>query len=153
MASPNFRNMRDSEVLKAVQPGITSDVDKYYIELAHSIVDNNSLYLGESATPEIGDLERDYESAKSDYEYEKTPKNEVAMIKANTKLIKAQTELLKERQSKMEPSKEMKSPILGIKTTTGGLHTRRRKHRNGPSGVRRHRSRRVSTRKVKARHS
>lgn len=150
MASPDFSTMRDSEVLKAVQPGFTSDVDKYYIELAHSIVDSDWLSLGESATPEIADLERDYESAKSDYEYEKTAENEVAMLKAQIKLRNAQIELMKERRAKMEPSKEMKSPTLGIKTTTGGLKTRRRKHRNGPTGLRRHRSTRVSKKQNKA---
>ncbi len=150
MASPDFSTMRDSEVLKAVQPGITSDVDKYYIELAHSIVDSDWLSLGESATPEIGDLETDYELAKSDYEYEKTPENEIAMLKAQIKLRNAQIELMKERRAKMEPSKEMKSPTLGIKSTTGGLKTRRRKHRNGPTGLRRHRSTRVSKKQNKA---
>lgn len=150
MASPDFSNMRDSELLKAVQPGITSDVDKYYIELAHSIVDSDWLSLGDSATPGIEDLETEYEHAKADYEAEQTVVNELAMLKAQIKLRNAQIELMKERRAKMEPSKEMKSPTLGIKTTTGGLKTRRRKHRNGPSGLRRHRSRRVSKRQVKA---
>lgn len=150
MASPDFSNMRDSEVLKAVQPGITSDVDKYYIELAHSIVDNDWLSLGKSATPAIEELETEYELAKSDYEYEKTPENEIAMLKAQIKLRNAQIELMKERKAKMEPSKEMKSPTLGIKSTTGGLKTRRRKHRNGPTGLRRHRSTRVSKKQNKA---
>lgn len=130
-------------------PGFTSDVDKYYLELAHSIVDNDWLSLGESATPGIEELERAYEHAKSDYEYEKTPENEVAMLKAQIKLRNAQIELMKERKAKMEPSKEMKSPTLGIKTTSGGLKTRRRKHRNGSSSIRRHRSTRVSKRQVK----
>ena len=150
MASPDFSTMRDSEVLKAVQPGITSDVDKYYLELAHSIVDSDWLSLGKSATPGIEQLETDYELAKSDYEYEKTAENEVAMLKAQIKLRNAQIELMKGRKSKMEPSKEMKSPILGIKSTTGGLKTRRRKHRNGSTRIRRHRSTRVSKRQVKA---
>lgn len=150
MASPDFSTMRDSEVLKAVQPGITSDVDKYYIELAHSIVDNNWLYLGKSATPRIEDLETEYETAKSDYEYEKTTENEVTMLKANIALIKAQSELLKERQAKLEPPKPLGKSSFIKGDVVGGLKTRRRKHRNGPSRVRRHRSRRVSSRKVKA---
>ena len=150
MASPDFSTMRDSEVLKAVQPGITSDVDKYYIELAHSIVDNDWLSLGDSATPAIEDLELAYELAKSDYEAEKTPENELAMLKAQIKLRNAQIELMKERKAKMEPSKEIKSPTLGIKTTSGGLKTRKGKQRNGSSRLRRHSSRRVSSRKIKA---
>ncbi len=150
MASPDFSTMRDSEVLKAVQPGITSYVDKYYLELAHSIVDSDWLSLGKSATPRIEELETEYELAKSDYEYEKTAENEVAMLKAQIKLRNAQIELLKERQAKMEPSKEMKSPTLGIKTTSGGLKTRKQTQPNGSSRIRRHRSRRVSNRKIKA---
>lgn len=150
MASPDFSNMRDSEVLKAVQPGITSDVDKYYIELAHSIVDSDWLSLGESATPGIEELETEYEHAKADYEAEQTPENELAMLKAQIKLRNAQIELMKGRKAKMEPSKEFKSPTLGIKSTTGGLKTRRRKHRNGPSGLRRHRVTRVSKKQNKA---
>jgi hypothetical protein len=143
--------MRDSEVLKAVQPGITSDVDKYYLELAHSIVGSDWLSLGKSATPSIEELETEYELTKSDYEYEKNAENEVAMLKAQIKLRNAQIELLKERRAKMEPSKEMKSPTLGIKTTSGGLKTRRRKHRNGSSSISRYRSTRMSKRQAKTR--
>ena len=150
MASPDFSNMRDSEVLRAVQPGITSDVDKYYIELAHSIVDSDWLSLGESATPGIEDLETEYEHAKSDYEAEQTVVNELAMLKAQIKLRNAQSEFMKERRAKMEPSKDIKSATLGIKTTSGGLKARKGKQRNGSSRLRRHSSRRVSGRKIKA---
>lgn len=153
MASPDFSNMRDSEVLRAVQPGITSDVDKYYIELAHSIVDSDWLSLGDSATPGIEELETEYEHAKADYEAEQTVVNELAMLKAQIKLRNAQIELMKERKAKMEPSKEMKSPTLGIKTTSGGLKTRSHKRRNGSSTIRRHRSRRVPSRKIKTRNA
>ena len=53
--------------------------------------------------------------------------------------------------AKMEPQQPMESSIFkGLKSSKGGLKTRRRKHRNGPSGLRRHRSRRVSGRKIKA---
>lgn len=151
MSLPDFGTMTDSEVLKAVQPGITSDVDKYYLELVHSIVDSDWLSLGKPAISGIKQLETDYELAKSEYEYEKTAENKAAVIKAQLKLRNAVLELLKERQAKMEPSKEMKSPILGIKTTSGGLKTRRRKHRNGSSSISRHRSTRMSKRQTKTR--
>lgn len=153
MASPDFSTMRDSEVLKAVQPGFTSDVDKYYIELAHSIVDSDWLSLGESATPGIEDLETEYEHAKADYEAEQTVVNELAMLKAQIKLRNAQIELMKERHAKMEPQKPLGKSSFIKGDVVGGLKTRSHKRRNGSSTIRRHRSRRVPSRKIKTRNA
>jgi hypothetical protein len=150
MASPDFSKMRDSEVLKAVQPGITSDVDKYFIELAHYIVDKDHLTLGESVHPDLDELEKQYESAKYEYQEDKTPETELKMLKAQYNLLIAQKELLKERKTEFSKTVEKPSAFFPKIPVKAGLKTRRRKHRNGSSRVRRHRSQRVSGRKDKA---
>jgi hypothetical protein len=131
-------------------PGYTSEVDKYLIELAHYIVDMNSLSLGDSVHPDLDELEKAYESAKYEYESENTPDYELKMLLAQHKLLKAQAELLKERSTDFKTKVEKPSAFFPKITVTAGLKTRRRKHRNGPSRVRRHRSARVSSRKDKA---
>lgn len=155
MDSPDFSKMSDSNVLKAVQPGITSDVDKYYIELAHWILDKaGSVDIKDPVLKSVEDAQVEYQYAKDDFESDPSPENNKKMVKAEIAMLKAEIAENKAkmgRSAKMEPQQPMDSSIFkGLKSTKGGLKTRRRKRRNGPSRVRRHRSRRVSGRKDKA---
>jgi hypothetical protein len=131
-------------------PGFTSEIDKYLLELAHYIVDKNHLDLGESVHPDLDELEKAYESAKYQHESEKTPETQLNMLKAQYKLLVAQNELLKERKTDFSTTVEKPSAFFPNIPVKAGLKTRRRKHRNGPSRVRRHRSQRVSGRKDEA---
>jgi hypothetical protein len=131
-------------------PGYTSDVDKYYIELAHWILDNaGRVNIEEPALKSLEDARQDYEYAKEDFESDPSKDNEMKMIKANIAMIKAEIAENKGRSTdfKADKGKEYKSSF-GVKGNIGGrLKTRRHKHRNGSSRVRRHRSVYMSRRK------
>jgi hypothetical protein len=127
--------------------GYTEPVDKYYEELAHWILDKaGRVDVEDAAMPSLEDLERSYEDLKARYESEKTPENEKNMLIAGIAFLKAKN---RELSTDFKTTVEKSSAFFPNIPVKAGLKTRRRKHRNGPSRVRRHRSQRVSGRKDK----
>ena len=156
MDEEDLSGLTDEEVLKKVQPGYTSDVDKYYIELAHWILDKaGQPRMGDPALKSLEDAQVEYQYAKDDFDLEPTEENKSKMVEAEIAMLKAQiaetkAKLGRSTDFKADKAKEYKSSF-GVKGNIGGrLKTRKYKNLNGPSSVRRHRSRRVSIRKNKA---
>jgi hypothetical protein len=126
--------------------GYTEEVDKYYIELAHWILDKaGPVDIGDAATPSLEDLELSYEDLKARYEADKTPENEKNMLIAGIAFLKAKK---KERSTDFKTTVEKPSAFFPKINVKAGLKTRKHKDRNGSVGIRRHRSRRVSGRKA-----
>jgi hypothetical protein len=146
----DLSGLKTPELLKKIQPGYTTDVDKYYIELAHWILDKaRQPDVGDPALKSLEDTEVEYQYAKDDFDLEPTEENKTKMVKAEIAMLKAK---ITETKSKLGRSTDFKSTVEKPSaffpkiTVKAGLKTRRRKNGNGPARVRRHRSRRVSSR-------
>jgi hypothetical protein len=148
--------LSDEEILKKVQPGYTSDTDKYYIELAHWILDKaGHVDIKDPAVKSLEDAEVEYQYAKDDFDLEPTEENKSKMVQAEIAMLKAQiaetkAKLGRSTDFKADKSKEYKSSF-GVKGNIGGrLKTRKHKNPNGSTRIRRHYSRRLFGRKIKA---
>lgn len=68
----------DEQILRKVQPGFTSDVDKHYTELAYWILNKaGHVNIGDPALKSLKDAKEDYQLAKEDYESDPSIKNNV----------------------------------------------------------------------------
>lgn len=92
---------------------------------------------------------------KEGSEERKTAEKELRKAVKEVRSLEERTRVQTARSAQIEATGETKSAIFpGMTTgTKGGLKTRRRKHRNGPSRVQRHRASRVSARKRPTRRS